>query len=114
MIRLAVTWILNSCALYLVMKLLPGVRIDHVSTLIVAALVIGLLNTFIRPVVLLLTLPVNVLTLGLFTLVVNGLMFYLSAMLVDGFSISSFFTAFLAALLFSIFSSVLNTVFKKT
>jgi putative membrane protein len=110
-IRLLVTWLLNSCALYLVIKLIPGVQVDHLSTLIVATLVIGLLNSFIRPVVLLLTLPVNVLTLGLFTLVVNGLMFYLSAMLVDGFRITGFAVAFFAALFFSIFSYILNTVF---
>jgi putative membrane protein len=111
MIRLIVTWVLNSIALYVVMKLLPGVQIDNFRNLIVAALVIGLLNSFIRPVVLLLTLPVNILTLGLFTLVVNGVMFYLAAMLVDGFRVSSFVIAFLAALLFSIFSSVLNMIF---
>jgi len=111
MIRLLVTWILNSCALYLVMKLIPGVQVDHFSNLIVATLVIGLLNSFIRPVLMLLTLPLNVLTLGLFTLVVNGLMFYLSAMLVDGFRITSFAVALIAALLFSIFSYVLNIVF---
>jgi putative membrane protein len=103
---------LNSLALFLVMKLVPGIQIDHFRDLLAATLVIGLLNTFIRPVVLLLTLPVTVLTLGLFTLVINGLMFHLTAMLVDGFRVTGFAVAFLAALLFSIFSSVLNLIFR--
>lgn len=112
MTRLALTWVLNSFALFFVIKLIPGIQVDHFRDLLVATLVIGLLNTFIRPVILLLTLPVTVLTLGLFTLVVNGLMFYLTAMLVDGFRIPGFAVAFLAALLFSIFSFILNMIFR--
>jgi putative membrane protein len=93
------------------MKLIPGIQIDHVSNLLIAVLVIGLLNTFIRPIIILLTLPVNVLTLGLFTLVINGFIFYLATMLVDGFRVTGFAVALLAALLFSIVSFILNTVF---
>jgi putative membrane protein len=93
------------------MKLVPGIQIDRFQSLLLAALVIGLLNVFLRPVVVLLTLPVTLLTLGLFTLVINGLMFYLAAQLVSGFHVSSFGAAFVAALLFSLFSSVLNMVF---
>jgi putative membrane protein len=94
------------------MKVLPGIQIDHFSVLIWATLVLGLLNAFLRPIVLLFTLPVTILTLGLFTLVINGVMFYLAAHLVDGFRVSGFGTAFLAALLFSLFSSVLNVLFR--
>ena len=75
-------------------------------------LVIGLLNVFLRPVIILLTLPVTMLTLGLFTLVINGLMFYLAAHLVSGFHVTGFGAAFVAALLFSLFSFVLNMVFR--
>jgi len=95
-----------------VMKLIPGIQIDHFSDLLVATLVIGLLNAFLRPLVILLTLPVTVMTLGLFTLVINGVMFYLAAYLVSGFHVTSFGAAFLAALLFSIFSFVLNMLFR--
>lgn len=111
MTRIAFAWALNSFALFFVMRLLPGIQIDRFGDLLAASLVIGLLNTFIRPVVLLFTLPVTIMTLGLFTLVVNGAMFYLAAALVKGFHVSGFGTAFLAAFLYSIFIFVLNAVF---
>jgi putative membrane protein len=112
MTRLVLTWVLNAFALFFVMKLIPGIRIDHFSNLLIATLVLGLLNAFLRPLVILLTLPVNIMTLGLFTLVINGVMFYLAAHLVTGFSVSGFGAAFLAALLFSIFSFTLNMLFR--
>ena len=112
MTRLILTWVLNSFALFFVMKLVPGIQIDHFRDLLVATLVLGLLNAVLRPVVLLLTLPVTILTLGLFTLVINGVMFYLAASLVDGFRVTGFGSAFVAALLFSLFSFVLNMVFR--
>jgi putative membrane protein len=109
--RLVLKWALNSCALFIVMKLITGIQIDRFQDLLLATLVIGLLNAFLRPIIILLTLPVTLLTLGLFTLVINGLMFYLAAHLVSGFHIASFGAAFVAALLFSIFSFVLNMLF---
>ncbi len=111
MTQLVLKWALNSLALFIVMKLIPGIRIDHFQDLLLATLVIGLLNVFLRPIIVLLTLPVTLLTLGLFTLVINGLMFYLAANLVSGFQVTGFGAAFLAALLFSLISSVLNMLF---
>ncbi len=111
MTRLVLAWVLNAFALFFVMKMIPGIQIDRFSDLLAATLVLGLLNAFLRPLVLLLTLPVNVLTLGLFTLVVNGVMFSLAAWLVPGFHVTGFGAAFVAALLFSIFSFVLNILF---
>jgi putative membrane protein len=111
MTRLLLTWVLNAFALFIVMKLVPGIQIDRFSDLLVATLVIGLLNAFLRPLVILLTLPVTILTLGLFTLVINGVMFYLAAHLVSGFHVSGFGAAFLAAFLFSLFSFFLNMLF---
>ncbi|MFH1027291.1 MAG: phage holin family protein, partial [Pseudomonadota bacterium] len=102
---------LNSFDLYFVMKIIPGIQIDRFQDLMVAAMVIGLLNAYLRPIIILLTLPVTMLTLGLFTLVINGLMFYLAAYLVSGFHVTGFGAAFLAALLFSLFSFILNMVF---
>lgn len=111
MTRLLLKWVLNCFALYFVMKIIPGIQIDRFQDLLIATLVIGLLNAFLRPIIILLTLPVTMLTLGLFTLVINGLLFYLAAYLVSGFHVTGFGTAFLAALLFSIFSFVLNLIF---
>jgi putative membrane protein len=112
MTRIILTWVLNAFALFFVMKLVPGIQIDRFGDLLIATLVLGLLNAFLRPLVILLTLPVTVLTLGLFTLVINGFMFYLAAYLVSGFLVTGFGAAFLAALLFSIFSFVLNMLFR--
>jgi putative membrane protein len=111
MTRLALKWVLNSIALFTVMKLVSGIQIDRFQDLLLATLVIGLLNVFLRPIILLLTLPVTLLTLGLFTLVVNGLIFYLAAHLVSGFHVAGFGAAFIAALLYSLFSFVLNIMF---
>ena len=114
MTRLMLRWMLNAFALFLVMKLVPGIRIEQFSALLVGSLVLGLLNAFLRPIIILLTLPVTLLTLGLFTLVVNGFIFYLAAQLVDGFRVAGFGTAFVAALLFSLFSFILNLIFQPT
>ncbi|MDD2310596.1 MAG: phage holin family protein [Desulfuromonadaceae bacterium] len=111
MTRLALKWALNSLALFIVMKLIPGIRIEHFQTLLLATLVIALLNAFLRPIIVLLTLPVTVLTLGLFTLVINALIFYLAAHLVPGFHVTGFGAAFIAAFLFSLFSFLLNMFF---
>ena len=112
MTRLLLKWVLNSFALFFVMRLIPGIQIDRFGDLLVGALVIGLLNAFLRPIVILLTLPVTVVTLGLFTLVINGFMFYLAAHLVAGFHVAGFTTALVAALLFSLISFVLNMLFR--
>lgn len=111
MTRLVLRWALNSLALFIVMRLITGIQIDRFQDLLLATLVIGLLNVFLRPIIVLLTLPVTLLTLGLFTLVINGLIFYLASHLVSGFHVAGFGAAFLAALLFSLFSSVLNMLF---
>ena len=111
MIKLILRWALNSFALFFVMKLISGIQIDRFQDLLLATLVIGLLNVFLKPIIVLLTLPVTLLTLGLFTLVINALIFYLAAQLVPGFHVTGFGSAFLAALLFTLFSFVLNMLF---
>lgn len=105
-------WLINVISLLAVIHIVAGVSVDRWLTTVVAALVIGLLNAFIRPLLLILTLPVNVLTLGLFTLVINGFLFYLAAWLVRGFHVTGFWTAFVAALVFSIISWLLNLMIK--
>ncbi|MBC8018543.1 MAG: phage holin family protein [Verrucomicrobia bacterium] len=112
MVRLLLSWVLNCFALFFVMKLVPGLQVDQFRDLFLATLVLGLLNALLRPIVLLFTLPVTILTLGLFTLVINGAMFYLAAHLVEGFRVTGFGTAFVAALLYSLFSFALNMVFQ--
>lgn len=109
--RLMLRWALNAFALFMVMKLVPGIQIDRFRDLLTGTLVLGLLNAFLRPIIILLTLPVNMLSLGLFTLVINGAIFYLAAHLVAGFRVSGFGAALVAAFLFSAISFMLNMVF---
>jgi len=112
MTRLLLRWVLNAFALYFVMKLLPGIQIDRFGDLLLATLIIGLLNAFLRPIIVLLTLPVTILTLGLFTLVINGVIFYLAAHMMEGFRVTGFGTALVAAVLYSLFSFILNMIFR--
>lgn len=100
----------NLAALLIVIYVLGGVSVDSWRSVIIAALVLGLLNAFLRPAIILLTLPLNVLTLGSFTLVINGLMFYLTSKFVKGFNVINFWNAFWAALLFSVISFLLNVL----
>ncbi len=111
MTKLVLKWALNSFALFFVMKVISGIRIDRFQDLLLATLVIGLLNVFLRPIIILLTLPVTLLTLGLFTFVINGLIFFMAAHLVPGFHVAGFGSAIVAALLFSLFSFVMNMLF---
>jgi putative membrane protein len=90
--------------------ILPAVQVRDFGAALIAALVLGLLNAIVRPILVVLTLPVTMLTLGLFILVINGLMFWLASRLLDGFQVASFGWAIVAALLFSLISWVVSTV----
>ena len=84
--------------------IIPGIEIYNFTAAMIAAVVIALINTFIKPVLILLTLPINILTLGIFTLVINALLFMFAAYLVPGIEISGFWSALFGSLLISIFS----------
>lgn len=102
-----VNFLLSALAVFIAANLVPGVGIDSYLTAIVFSLVLGFLNIFVKPVLLLLTLPLNIVTLGLFTLVVNLLILYLASALVPGFTISNLFSAILFALVLSAINSLL-------
>jgi len=108
--RLLITWLINAAALFALPFLMDSVRVDGFVTALVAALVLGLVNTLIRPLLVLLTLPVTVLTLGLFIFIVNGLMFWAVASFVDGFQVAGFWSAVGGALLYSIISWALSSL----
>lgn len=111
--RLLFTWLINTVALFAVSYLMRSVQVDNVTAALIAALVLGLVNTLIRPVLVLLTLPVTVLTLGLFIFVINGLMFWAVAHLVGGFQMAGFWAAVGGALLYSIISWALSALLLK-
>ena len=111
--RLFVRWLVNAAALYLTTRIVPGISVVDLETLLVAALVIGLVNAIVKPVAKFISFPITVLTLGLFYLVVNGAMFALAARLTPGFELESFRSAVLGAIVMSLVGMVLHAVVKK-
>ena len=105
--KIIVNLLLSAALLYLITLIIPGIRLDGFGAALVTALVLGLINAIIKPVISLLALPITILTLGLFSLVINALMLSLASSLVSGFHISSFGSAFFA----SIALSILNMLF---
>jgi putative membrane protein len=94
-------------------RLLDTVQVDSFTTALTAALVLGLVNTLIRPILLVLTLPITFLTLGLFIFVINGLMFWVVADIVPGFQVMSFSAAIVAAFVYSVISWLLTAFIPK-
>lgn len=108
--RLLLTWLINAAALLALPYLMHSVTVTNFGSALVAALLLGLVNTLIRPVLVLLTLPVTLVSMGLFILVINAFLFWLVAQLVAGFHVAGFGSAFLAAILYSIISWALSTL----
>ena len=105
-------FLVNALALLVTANLVPGVEFESYAALVVAAIVIGVINTFVRPLVKLLTLPITFVTLGLFSLVVNAFMFFLAASLTSGFTVDGFIPAFIGSIVMSLVSTFLG-MFKK-
>jgi len=108
MVGLLVRWAINAVALYLTTRIIPGLRVSDVGGVVVAALVLGIVNAVLRPLVLLLTLPLTIVTLGLFALVVNAAMLYVVAGVTHRLVIANFLSAFVGALVLSVISFVLS------
>lgn len=103
-------WLISGLAIIITAYLLPGVQLTGVFAALVTALILGLINAFIRPVLLLLTLPLTILTLGLFTLVINALLILLAAAIVPGFLVQGFWWAFLFGLVLAVINFTLSKV----
>lgn len=101
-LRLALRWLLDAVALMLLPELVGDLRVDSYAAALVTALLLALINALIRPILIFITLPITLLTLGLFTLVINALLFWAVAGLVGGVLVPDFWTAFWAALLYSV------------
>jgi putative membrane protein len=104
MLRLIVVWLINALALLTVAYVMPSIKVASIGTALVAALVLGLVNAVIRPILILLTLPATLLTLGLFIFVINGLLFWLVGTYVQGFEVAGFWAGVLGAIVYSIVS----------
>ena len=111
--KLIVRWLLLAAALLLVAHLYSGVQVKSFGAAMIAALVLGLLNALLRPLLVLLTLPVTLLTLGLFLFVINAVMFYLAASLLDGLSVTGFAAALIGSLIYSLCGMVIDVAMER-
>ncbi|MBI2607495.1 MAG: phage holin family protein [Candidatus Doudnabacteria bacterium] len=100
-----IKWLITAVIILALAYILPGIVVDGFFAAVVAALVLGLINSFLKPIIVLFTLPINVFTLGLFTLVINAVLVMLASAIVPGFSVGNFWWA----LLFSIILSITNS-----
>ena len=110
MTRLLVAWLVNAAALFALPYVLTSIHVDSFGAALVAALVLGLINTVIRPLLVLLTLPVTVLTLGLFIFVINGLLFWAVGSWLDGFRVDGFWAGVFGAIVYSLVSWLLSAL----
>ena len=107
--KLILTWLLAACALLMVTYVYPGVDVRSFPSALIAAAVIGLFNMLLRPVLVVLTLPVTVVTLGLFLFVINALLFWAAASVLDGFYVAGFWAALLGSVIYSVLMLAVNT-----
>ena len=113
MLKILLRWLLLACALLLVAHLYPGVEVKSFGAAMLAALLLGLLNALLRPILVLLTLPVTLLTLGLFLFVINALMFYFASHMLDGLHVSGFPAALLGSLIYSLCGMVIDAAMER-
>ncbi len=110
--EILLSWLLYAVAIIVSAYLLPGVAVSGFITALIVAVVLGLVNTFIKPILLVLTLPVNILTLGLFTFVINALLILLVSAFVPGFKVAGFWWALLFSVILSLVAAILVSVVK--
>ena len=111
--KLLIKWLLSAAALLLVAYLYQGVQVSSFTAALIAAFVIGLLNAVVRPILVILTLPVTVITLGLFLFVINALMFWAAASLLDGFAVRGFVAALIGSLIYSVIGMVIESALER-
>ena len=106
-------WLVTAVSIFIVANIFGIIHIENLKALVLASLILGILNAILRPILIILTLPINIFTLGVFTLVINGFLLYAVSGLVSGFEIASFWRAFLAAFLISIINALINFLIHK-
>ncbi len=110
--KLVVKLLLNAIAVFVIANFLNGVDVDNYVTALIVAVVLSILNLFVKPVLVILTLPITIVTLGLFLLIINALIIVFADKLIDGFSVSSIWTAVVFSILLSVLQSVLHSFLK--
>ncbi|MCR4324309.1 MAG: phage holin family protein [Candidatus Curtissbacteria bacterium] len=110
MVSILASWLLSALAIFLVASYLPGIHVDNFVTSLVVALALGVVNAFIKPILVVLTLPINMVTLGLFTFVINAALIYGVSLVVPGFAIDGWLPALLAAVVLWLISTLIHFV----
>ena len=110
MIGLIIRWVINALAIGITAQIINGIEAHSIMALFVAALVLGILNALLRPIFLFLTLPLNILSLGLFTFVINAFLLWMTGRVVSGFEVRGFLAAFIGSILLAIVSTVFNYI----
>lgn len=111
--KLILRLLLNALAVVILSYVLPGVGVDSMFTAIIVAVVLSVLNFLVKPILVILTLPITVLTLGLFLLVINAIIILITANLIDGFQVTSFWWAIIFSLLLSFLQAILHSILKE-
>lgn len=111
--EIIINWVISSLAILSAAYLIPGIHITDFFTAFVLAIVLGIINAVIKPFLIIFTLPINILSLGLFTLVINALLILLASKIVPGFRVDSFWWALLFSIVLSVINSFLNNVVKR-
>ncbi|MDB5237448.1 MAG: rane protein of unknown function [Parcubacteria group bacterium] len=110
--KLLIHWIISTIAILIAAYLIPGVHVTTLVAALVLAVVLGIINTFFKPIILLITLPINIVTLGLFSLVINALLIMLAGIIVPGFTVDGFWWALLFSLVLSLVNAAFNAMSK--
>ncbi|ULC59374.1 phage holin family protein [Flaviramulus sp. BrNp1-15] len=111
--KLIIRLLLNAIAVFVIAYFLNGVSVDSYITALIVAVVLSVLNLLVKPILVILTLPITIITLGLFLLIINAIIILLADKLIDGFSVSSIWIAVLFSILLSILQSILHSLFKE-
>jgi putative membrane protein len=110
MLRILLVWLISAVALLAVAYLMPSIRVDSFTTALIAAVVLGLVNAVFRPILILLTLPATIITLGLFIFLINGLLFWMVGTYLRGFEVAGFWSGVLGAIIYSVVTWALSSV----
>lgn len=114
MLEVLVNWLLSAILILVTGYIIPGVHISDFTSALLASVVLGIINALLKPLIVILTLPINLLTLGLFTLIINGVLVMLASSLVSGFQVDSFGSALLFGIVLSILNFTVNQLYRKS
>lgn len=112
LLHFALSLLVNAAALYTISQLIPGIRVQDFTTALIAVFILGVLNVFLKPILMILTLPVNLLTFGLFSYVLSAVVLWLAGRIVPGFEVTGFIPALVGAIFLAFVSSLLQTLIK--